>query len=608
VIAVDVLGSVRAVVGGAETTPVPPGPRAVLGLLALHGGAGLSRDALIDALWPARPPVSAVNVLQTHVKLLRRLLEPGRERHERSGVVVRAGDGYALRLPADAVDVERFRHLVAAALRAQHAGDTRGAAARLSGALRLWRGRPLADLPALASHPAVLAAVAERHAARARCGELLVAAGLAAEAVAPLEEAAAEQPLDEAAQARLIRAYRAAGLHGRALRTYDRSHRRLVDDLGVDPGPELASAHSAVLRDLASPSRPTPAQLPGDVPHFVGREPEQAMVLERLSAGDGAAVCLVSGTAGVGKTALAVRCGHRVRERFPDGQLYVDLRGVDARRPLSPAEALTRLLGALGVAPQHVPDGDADALAARYRTEMSGRRVLVVLDDAGSVEQVRPLLPGSASCGVVVTSRESLPGLVSLHGVRRVALDVLPEHDCVRLLRVLLGRSERAGPVRELAEQCARLPLALRLAAEFVTSRGGGVSALIGEPLARRLVPPDATGDDGVALPAVFSPSYRRLPPEAATLFRRLALHRGPDVDHEEAAALTATTPAGARRALEVLTRAHLVRRTGPGRWGAHALLRAYAAVLCEREDSADDRAAALARLAELSAPAVVPR
>jgi hypothetical protein len=392
------------------------------------------------------------------------LLEPGRPPRAPSAVLPRLGDGYALRVPYDVIDLLRFRDLVAAAETAGRDGGKERAAALLADALGLWQQPPLAGLPFLAAHLMVVALARERRGVVAQYGETMIAAGKSPSVLPVLEEAAAAQPLDEGAQARLIRAYEAAGRRDQAVAVYRRSRRLLVDELGVDPSPELSEAYVSVLRRRTEPPTPghghvpeqdaatgpvpvsvagaLPAQLPADVPDFSGRDTELSALDRLLTGAEGSptavAISVVSGTAGVGKTALAVHWAHRTRHRFPDGQLYVNLRGYDRDHTMQPGDALTRFLSVLGV-PGDVIPLDVDDRAGRYRTEIADRRMLVVLDNALSQEQVRPLLPGSPSCTVVVTSRDSLAGLVALHGARRIGLGPLPLPDAVALLRTLIG-------------------------------------------------------------------------------------------------------------------------------------------------------------------------
>jgi tetratricopeptide (TPR) repeat protein len=304
-------------------------------------------------------------------------------------------------------------------------------------------------------------------------------------------------------------------------------------------------------------------------------------------------ISAVAGSAGVGKTALAARWAHRVRDAFPDGQLYVNLRGYDPGEPMAAADALAGFLRALGLAGQDIP-ADVDERAARYRSMLDGRRMLVLLDNAASTEQISPLLPGSPSCFVVVTSRDSLAGLVARHGARRLNLDLLPPADAVTLLRTLIGGARvDADPAAAaaLAEQCARLPLALRVAAEIAAARPVMTLAELVDELASEQGPLDlldAGGDPRTAVRGVFSWSYRRLPVRGARAFRLIGLHLGPDFDAYAVAALCGTTLEQARDVLGLLARAHLISPARPGRYGMHDLLRAYATeITAAREPAA---------------------
>ncbi|MDQ3151784.1 MAG: tetratricopeptide repeat protein, partial [Actinomycetota bacterium] len=347
-----------------------------------------------------------------------------------------------------------------------------------------------------------------------------------------------------------------------------------------------------------------PHQLPSGTAHFVGRaeELDQLSKLLDSTTEDGATVVIsaVSGTAGVGKTALALRWAHRVRDEFPDGQLYVNLRGYDPEQPLSSGDALAGFLRALGLAGAEIPL-EVDERAAAYRSLLDGRRMLVVLDNAGTVEQVRPLLPGTPSA-VVVTSRDALAGLVARDGAQRLDLDLLPAEDAVALLGALIGERVAAEPeaAAALAGQCARLPLALRLAAELAAARPTTPLAALVAELAdeqRRLELFDAGGDPRTAIRVVFSWSYQYLPAEAARAFRLLGLHPGPDLDPYAAAALTHTSLEQTQHLLDLLARAHLMQTAIPGRYGMHDLLRAYATYLATAEDSEEQRWVALTRL-----------
>jgi tetratricopeptide (TPR) repeat protein len=371
----------------------------------------------------------------------------------------------------------------------------------------------------------------------------------------------------------------------------------------VRPGPELARAHERVLRQV-------PRQLPAAVGGFVGREEELAALTSMIgqpgqpgAAGQPGAVVIsaIGGTAGVGKTALAVHWAHQVAAQFRDGQLYVNLRGYDPDQPMTPADALAAFLRALGVTESRIA-ADTGERAAQYRSLLAGRRMLIVLDNAGSVEQVRPLLPATPGCMVIVTSRDALAGLVARDGARRLELDLLPPAEAVALLRELIGERAALDPeaTAALAALCARLPLALRVAAEHVVSRPAVplpdlVDELAGQDSRLDLL--SAGGDARTAVRAVFSWSCHGLAAETVRVFRLLGLHPGPDLDSYAVAALAEATPANAQRLLEVLAAAYLVQPAQPGRYVLHDLLRAYARELAAAADGGEGERAALTRL-----------
>ncbi|WP_073816069.1 ATP-binding protein [Kitasatospora sp. CB01950] len=347
---------------------------------------------------------------------------------------------------------------------------------------------------------------------------------------------------------------------------------------------------------------PVPRQLPADVRGFVNRVGE-LQELDAALAGAGVPVCVIAGTAGAGKTSLALRWAHRVRERFPDGQLYVNLRGYDPGRPVAAREALDRFLVSLGVPAGSVP-ADEDAAAALYRSLLAGRRMLVVLDNAAGVGQVRPLLPGSAGCLVLVTSRSRLSPLAVRDGARRLTVGTLPEPEAVALLRaVTAGHRPPDDPAKlaELARLCARLPLALRIAAERAASLPHlGLDDLIADLRDESaLWDVLSVGDEeeADAVRTVFAWSYRALPEPAARLFRQLGLHPGPEFGLPAAAALAELTAGRARQLLDTLVGAHLVEQTAPDRYQFHDLLRAYATDQAQQEESPARREAALRRV-----------
>jgi tetratricopeptide (TPR) repeat protein/transcriptional regulator with XRE-family HTH domain len=348
-----------------------------------------------------------------------------------------------------------------------------------------------------------------------------------------------------------------------------------------------------------------PRQLPGPVRQFVGRDSELAALTALLdqsdTTSDAVLISAIGGTAGVGKTVLAVRWAHQIAERFPDGQLYVNLRGYDPDEPLLAADALAGFLRDLGVPGPDIPAACSER-AARFRSLLAGRRMLVVLDNAAQAEQVRPFLPGSPGCVTLVTSRDALAGLVARDGAVRLDLDLLPPAGAVELLRALIGARVDADPAAAyaLAARCARLPLALRVAAELATTRPAvSLSELAGElaDQQQRLDMLDASGDSRAGIRAVFSWSYQHLNADAARSFRLVSLHPRLDFGVQAAAALAATTAVHARRLLDALARAHLVQAAAPGRYALHDLLRAYARELASIHDGEGEQRAALTRL-----------
>lgn len=353
-----------------------------------------------------------------------------------------------------------------------------------------------------------------------------------------------------------------------------------------------------------SPPR-VPRQLPGEARGFIGRE-EELQRLHTLAAQDSdtGTVVVIAGTAGAGKTALTLRLAHQLRDRYPDGQLFVNLHGYDAGPPLSPQRALDRFLRALGVAPQAVP-AELEERAELYRSLLAGRRILVVLDNAATVGQIRALLPGEPGCLLLVTSRSRLSGLAARDGAQRLTLGLLTEPQAVALVEANTAAYRHGDDqiqVAELARLCAYLPLALRIAAERAAARPWMPLHALIEDLRDESALWDALstedGEEADAVRAVFAWSYRVLPPAAARVFRRLGLHPGPHFAVPAAAAVTDQQPDGVSGLLDLLVGAHMLEQTGRQRYQFHDLLRAYAADQARREESADERRAALARLA----------
>jgi DNA-binding SARP family transcriptional activator/Tfp pilus assembly protein PilF len=606
--------------GGAEV-PVPAGKqRVVLATLLLNANRLVPLDELAEALWGPGPPASARATMQNYVMRLRKSLGDSRIATQPGGYLISAD-------PGD-LDVSRFETLLGSARAAARDGLREQAADQAETALALWRGEPLADVDS------ELLALRERP----RLAELRLQAletridadlnlGQAGEVVGELRHLASAHPLREHFHSLLMLALYRDGRQGEALAAYQHARRVLIDELGSEPGTELRELHQRILTadpaldapDITRPaaaSRPTavPRELPCGIRDFTGRETELAALSGLLGqqAGEDAppavVISAIGGTAGVGKTALALQWAHRMADRFPDGQLYVNLRGYDLGQPMPATDALAGFLRALGVPGQDIP-AEEDERAARYRSLLAGRRMLVVLDNAGDVGQVRPLLPGTPGCAVMVTSRDALAGLIARDGAVRLGLDLLPLADAVSLLRALIGSQVDADPesAAVLAARCCRLPLALRVAAELAAARPQTPLADLSGELAdqqQRLDVLDVGGDPRTAVRAVFSWSYRHLDPEAARAFRLAGLHPGADFDPCAVAALTATTVAQSRRLLEVLARAHLVQPAGAGRYCMHDLLRAYAAEQAGAIDPGQQRHAALTSLLDYYARA----
>ncbi|MFI7677380.1 BTAD domain-containing putative transcriptional regulator [Actinophytocola sp. NPDC049390] len=594
-----VLGPVTVVRG--ERSEVLSGrlQRILLGVLLARADQPVPVDVLTDALWDGRADPRAAQKLQLHIHRLRGLIgEPDRLSY---------GDaGYRLRVTRDEVDADRFEALVTAG-EAVVEREPQLAVESLRSALALWRGEPFADLdnPLLADWSRRLSE--RRLTALETLYQAELACGLHAPVIGDLTDLVAEHPLRERLHELLMTALHQAGRQSDALAVYQRARETLVSELGLEPGPGLRALHARVLAGEAPPAPPvplrhdTPAQVPMDVRGFVGRDAELAELDGLLSAGTSAAIAVVTGTAGVGKTALAVRWAHRTRDRFPDGRLYVDLRGYGPDEPISAADALAGFLRALGLDGAAIPE-DLEERAARFRTMVDQRRMLVLLDNARTVEQVRPLLPAGPTCFTLVTSRDALAGLVARYGAHRLGLERLPPADAVVLLRELLGTRAEVEPsaVEALVERCARLPLALRISAELVRARPAHAIGDLVRDLAEAqdaLDLLDAAGDPYTAVRAVFSWSYRHLEPAVARVFRLLGSHPGHELDVHALAAMAGAGLRDTRRALGVLVRAHLVDESVDGRYQSHDLLRAYAAELGEATDAAADRAAATDRL-----------
>lgn len=610
IVSFDLLGPLRVSRDGAEVALPSIKQRLLLAGLLLRPNEVVSTDELLAIVWSGEPPASAAANLRTYVRMLRQSLGTGHGGRER---IAAASGGYLVRLEPGERDVDRFDAAVAHGRTALADGAPERAAEHLAEAIGMCRGAPLSDLPlspALALRVRQLEErqlLAEEDHAAAR-----LAAGSPAGVIQRLRVLVDRHPLRQRAWLHLMTAlYRSGDVAG-AVDAFHQVRQALAEQIGLDPRPELVRLYDDILHNRSAASVATgpaerphperrPAQLPLALAGFVGRGSELASLDARLGPdADGPAtvvISAVSGMAGVGKTTLALRWAHRAADRFPDGQLYLNLRGYDDVNAVSAAEALRSFLEALDVPDGRIP-ATTDARVGLYRSLLSGRRMLIVLDNARDSEQVRPLLPGTGRCAVVITSRDQLNGLVASEGATSLTLDVLSEQESRNLLANWLGAQRVAAEpaaVSAIIEAASRLPLALSIVAARMAAKPAFPLAAFAAELTPREARLDALADGDVR--RVFSWSYRALSAPAARLFRLIGLHPGPDLTASAAAALTGATPAAVRSQLRELTRLNLLTEHHPGRYALHDLLRTYAAELAEIEESADERRAALHRL-----------
>jgi DNA-binding SARP family transcriptional activator/Tfp pilus assembly protein PilF len=607
-------GEVQVLAAGRPLDAGTPRQQAVLAALAVDAGRPVPIEALIDRVWGDEPPTEARNVLYSHLSRIRQLIKRAAALGDGATVLERRHAGYVLDSDPDRVDLHRFRRLADLGRDPSCADIARADA--LAEALSLWRGTPLATLPgdwaaSVRESWHRLRQDAADHWARA---ELRL--GHPEKVINALPDLITVYPLAEPLEALLLEALHAAGRDAEAIDRYATVRERLAEALGADPGPELRALHEAILRGQPLPARhpdlvvaagrrvAVPAQLPPDVFGFAGREAQlrqlDATSPTRDAPGGTVVIATIDGMAGIGKTTLAVHWAHRVAPRFTGGQLYVNLRGFDpSGSPVAPAEAVRGFLDALDVPQDRIP-ATLEAQVGLYRSLLAGQRVLVVLDNARDVEQVRPLLPGAPGCMAVVTSRNLLAGLVTTAGAYPMTLDLPPIEEARALLVHRLGADRVAAElsiVDEIVAMCARLPLALAIVATRAATRPGQPLAVLAADLreAQGGLTEFTDPDLGSDVRAVFSWSYRQLSPSAARLFRLLATHPGPDIGTPAAASLAGQPVAEVRPLLVELTRAHLLERM-PVRYAFHDLLRAYATELAQTLDSDAQRAAALHR------------
>ncbi|MEU3300486.1 BTAD domain-containing putative transcriptional regulator [Streptomyces sp. NPDC006678] len=597
-----VLGPVRAWRPGQALPSGSPQQRALLAALLLREGRTATAAELIDAIWGDEPPSQALAAVRTYASRLRKILDPG--------VLVSESGGYAVRIPSDALDLHVAQVLVADAEKARAGGDRCQARALINKSLGLWDGEPLASVPG----PYAEAQRARLEEWRLQLLETRLEMdldlGCHAEAVSELTALTAAHPLRERLRELLMLALYRSGRQAEALAVYADTRRLLADELGVDPRPELSALQQRILQadaELARPvEQPTPAtpqparphQLPATVPDFTGRSSFVRELGTRLAAAEGSvmAVSALAGIGGVGKTTLAVHVAHEARPHFPDGQLYVDLQGAGPRAA-EPETVLGAFLRALGTADSAIPDS-LDERAALFRSLLDGRRILVLLDNARDAAQIRPLLPGTAGCAALITSRVRM---VDLAGAHLVDLDVMSPEEALQLFTRIVGE-ERVCAERKAAldvvAACGFLPLAIRIAASRLAARRTWTVSVLAAKLAdeRRRLDELQAGD--LAVKATFELGYGQLEPTQARAFRLLGLADGPDISLPAAAAVLDLPVQDTEYLLEALVDTSLLESAAPGRYRYHDLVRLYARACAERDEQPPaEREAALSRL-----------
>ncbi|QNE75676.1 tetratricopeptide repeat protein [Streptomyces finlayi] len=596
-----VLGPVRAWRGGETLPSGSPQQRALLTALLLRDGRTATAAELIDAFWGEDPPSQALATIRTYASRLRKIL--GQD------TLVSESGGYAIRIGRDALDLTLAQDLAAEAEKARAAGDRQQARALLNKLLDLWDGEALASVPGPYAQNQRTRLEEWRLQLTETRLDLDLEVGSHAEAVSELTALTAAHPLRELLRELLMVALYRSGRQAEALAVYADTRRLLAEELGVDPRPELAQLQQRILRadeELARPADEAapapapvrPAQLPATVPDFTGRASFVRELGDRLATAEASvmAVSALAGIGGVGKTTLAVHVAHEARPHFPDGQLYVDLQGAGARAA-EPETVLGAFLRALGTPDSSIPDS-LDERAALYRSTLDGRRILVLLDNAHDAAQIRPLLPGTAGCAALVTSRVRM---VDLAGAHLVDLDVMSPEEALQLFTRIVG-DERVNSEREAAldvvAACGFLPLAIRIAASRLAARRTWTVSVLAAKLAdeRRRLDELQAGD--LAVKATFELGYGQLEPAQARAFRLLGLADGPDISLAAAAALLNLEVHTAEDLLESLVDTSLLESAAPGRYRYHDLVRLYARACVERDEQPPvEKELALSRL-----------
>ena len=605
-----ILGSVEIWASGRRQGPGSPKEACVLASLLLASGRPVSPETIVDHVWGSDPPDKARNSVWSYVARLRHSIAIGGD----ARLVSRSGL-YALEVDQEKVDLHRFRQLRARARGLSQAGDHEQAARLLHEADGLWRGEPLAGLPGDWARRTRSSLEGERLAAAMERVILDLAMGKDADVAGELSELVLAHPFAEQPVEQLMIALYRSGRPAEALDAYRQARRRIIEELGAEPGPALRALHQEILRNdgtlvpsrhqLARPST-GPNNLPRDIPHFTGRESELKVLAEAIvTEEDKTAVTIVAidGMAGVGKSTLAVHVAHRLASRFPDGQIYLNLHAHDPyEEPVDPVTALDRLLritrasGASALGGHGNQPGTLELLAASWRQQVAQRRLLIVLDDAAANDQVRPLLPGAPGCLVLITSRRRLTGLA---GVRSISLDVLRPADAAELFARIVGpeRSHDRAAIGEVARLCGNMPLAIQLAAGRLRHRRAWSVADLARLLSSTRSRLREIRGQELEVASSFELSYRYLSRREQGAFRKAGCFPGPDFSLHAASAASGYPVADTDHVLDELLSYHLLEEPEHGRFRCHDLVREYAHELATREDSESARRATMRRL-----------
>ncbi|WP_327088666.1 tetratricopeptide repeat protein [Nonomuraea sp. NBC_01738] len=614
-----VLGPVRAWRNGQEVDLGTPLQRSILGMLLLREGRAVTPTEMIDAVWGEEAPPRALGALRTYVSRLRTVLEPDRPARSRPELLTSVGRGYALRLPEGSLDLTRFERGIAEAEQARRSGRLAEAAESMRAALTLFEGEPLAGAVGPYAEHQRDRLIERRISVVETLMDVDLELGNHAAIVSELIALTADHPLRERLRAHLMLALYRCGRQGDALQVFTDTRQALIDELGIEPGPELTALHHRILAadpalavaavqepvqepapddEEAAHELPRPAQLPAAVNDFTGRKEiagRLRTLLSAQSATEGVPIAAICGIGGVGKTALAVHVAHSADDLFPDGQLYADLRGY-TDEATAPASALGAFLRALGIPPDVIPEGLSER-SALYRSLLAERRILVLLDNARDARQVSPLLPGTPGCAAIVTSRVKLSDLPA---ARLIDLDVMEPDEALNLFATVAGPERVAaehGAAMDVVAACGFLPLAVRIVAARLAARPSWTVASLVPRLAdeqRRL---DELRVGNLAVEATFALGYGQLESAQARAFRLLSLPNGPDISTGAAAAVLSMSTFEAEDLLESLVDASLLEAPAPGRYRFHDLLKLFARRALEKSERPQARTMALRRL-----------